>query len=100
MDQLASAIIELERQIPKEINWALQVDGHTDIRPIASPTFPSNWDLSTARAISVVRYLISRGVDPTRLVAAGYGEFRPLTTGTDEASLQQNRRIELKLTNR
>jgi chemotaxis protein MotB len=100
MDQLASAIIELERQIPKEINWALQVDGHTDIRPINSPTFPSNWELSTARAISVVRYLISRGVDPTRLVAAGYGQFRPLTTGTDEASLQQNRRIELKLTNR
>jgi chemotaxis protein MotB len=96
MDQLATAIIELERQIPKEINWALQVDGHTDIRPIASPRFPSNWDLSTARAISVVRYLVSRGVDPTRLVAAGYGEFRPLTPGTDEASL----RIELKLTNR
>ncbi len=100
MDQIASAIRELQGEIPKEINWALQVDGHTDIRPIASPTFPSNWELSTARAISVVRYLISRGVDPTRLVAAGYGEFRPLTTGTDEASLQQNRRIELKLTNR
>jgi chemotaxis protein MotB len=100
MDQLASAIIELERQIPKEINWALQVDGHTDIRPIASSTFPSNWELSTSRAISVVRYLVSRGVDPTRLVAAGYGEFRPLNRGTDEASLQQNRRIELKLTNR
>jgi chemotaxis protein MotB len=100
MDQLASAIIELERQIPKEINWALQVDGHTDIRPIASPQFPSNWELSTARAISVVRYLVSRGVSPQRLVAAGYGEFRPLATGIDEASLQQNRRIELKLTNR
>jgi chemotaxis protein MotB len=100
MDQIATAIIALEREIPKEINWALQVDGHTDIRPIASAQFPSNWDLSTARAISVVRYLISRGVDPTRLVAAGYGEFRPLTKGTDEASLQQNRRIELKLTNR
>jgi chemotaxis protein MotB len=100
MDQIASAILELEREIPKEINWALQVDGHTDIRPINSPTFPSNWELSTARAISVVRYLVSRGVDPTRLVAAGYGQFRPLTTGTDEASLQQNRRIELKLTNR
>jgi chemotaxis protein MotB len=100
MDQIAGAIVELEREIPKEINWALQVDGHTDIRPIASPQFPSNWELSTARAISVVRYLISRGVDPARLVAAGYGQFRPLTTGTDEASLQQNRRIELKLTNR
>jgi chemotaxis protein MotB len=100
MDQLASAIIELQNEIPKEIDWALQVNGHTDIRPIASPQFPSNWELSTARAISVVRYLISRGVSPTRLVAAGYGEFQPLNTGKDEASLQQNRRIELKLTNR
>jgi len=100
MDQLAAAIIELEREIPKEIDWALQVDGHTDIRPINSPTFPSNWELSTARAISVVRYLISRGVSPQRLVAAGHGEFQPMEQGTDEASLQRNRRIELKLTNR
>lgn len=100
MDQLASAIIELEKEIPKEIDWALQVDGHTDIRPINSPTFPSNWELSTARAISVVRYLASRGVPPERLVAAGFGEFRPLEGGTDELSLQRNRRIELKLTNR
>lgn len=100
MDQLAAAIVELERQIPKEIDWALQVNGHTDIRPIASPTFPSNWELSTARAIAVVRYLIKRGVSPQRLVAAGYGEFQPLEKGIDEASLQRNRRIELKLTNR
>jgi chemotaxis protein MotB len=100
MDQLAAAIIELEREIPKEIDWALQVDGHTDVRPINSPTFPSNWELSTARAISVVRYLISRGVSPQRLVAAGHGEFQPIEAGTDEPSLQRNRRIELKLTNR
>ena len=100
MDQLAAAIVELERQIPKEIDWALQVNGHTDIRPIASPQFPSNWELSTARAIAVVRYLIKRGVPPQRLVAAGYGEFQPLERGIDEASLQRNRRIELKLTNR
>ena len=100
MDQLAAAIVELEKQIPKEIDWALQVDGHTDIRPISSPQFPSNWELSTARAISVVRYLISRGVSAQRLVAAGYGEFRPIEPGKDEASLQRNRRIELKLTNR
>jgi chemotaxis protein MotB len=100
MDQLAAAIVELERQIPKEIDWALQVNGHTDIRPIASPQFPSNWELSTARAIAVVRYLIKRGVSPQRLVAAGYGEFQPLEKGVDEASLQRNRRIELKLTNR
>ncbi len=100
MDQLAAAIVELARQIPPEIDWALQVNGHTDIRPIASPTFPSNWELSTARAIAVVRYLIRRGVPPQRLVAAGYGEFQPLELGKDEASLQRNRRIELKLTNR
>jgi chemotaxis protein MotB len=100
MDQLAAAIVELGRQIPPEIDWALQVNGHTDIRPIASPTFPSNWELSTARAIAVVRYLIKRGVPPQRLVAAGYGEFQPLELGKDEASLQRNRRIELKLTNR
>lgn len=100
MDQLASAIVELERQIPKEINWALQVDGHTDVQPINNPTFPSNWELSTARAISVVRYLISRGVPAKRLVAAGYGEFAPLDPGVGPDSLRKNRRIELKLTNR
>jgi chemotaxis protein MotB len=100
LDQLATAIVELERAIPKEIDWALQVDGHTDNRPINSFQFPSNWELSTARAISVVRYLISRGVSPNRLVAAGYGEFQPLEPGTSEEVLRRNRRIELKLTNR
>jgi chemotaxis protein MotB len=100
IDQLATAIIELERSIPKEIDWALQVDGHTDIRPISSFQFPSNWELSTARAISVVRYLTSRGVPAKRLVAAGYGEFQPLEEGTTEDVLRRNRRIELKLTNR
>jgi chemotaxis protein MotB len=100
IDQLASAIVELERQIPKEIGWALQVDGHTDARPIASSAFPSNWELSSARAISVVKYLISRGVPPNRLVAAGYGEFAPLEDGASDEVLRRNRRIELKLTNR
>lgn len=100
MDQLASAIIELENQIPSEIQWALQVDGHTDIQPINTPQFPSNWELSTARAMSVVKYLISRGVPPNRLVAAGYGEFAPLERGNDIETLRKNRRIELKLTNR
>lgn len=100
IDQLASAIVELERQIPKEISWALQVDGHTDVRPIASRDFPSNWELSSARAISVVKYLISRGVPPNRLVAAGYGEFAPLEDGSSDEVLRRNRRIELKLTNR
>jgi chemotaxis protein MotB len=100
MDRLAQAIVELSQTIPPEIDWALQVDGHTDIRPINSPQFPSNWELSTARAASVVKYLISRGVPAKRLVAAGYGEFAPIASGTDDASLRQNRRIELKLTNR
>jgi len=100
MDQLAAAIADLERQIPKEIDWALQVDGHTDARPINSPAFPSNWELSTARASSVVKYMISKGVPAKRLVAAGYGEFQPIESGADELSLQKNRRIELKLTNR
>jgi chemotaxis protein MotB len=100
IDQLADAIIELERSIPPEIDWALQVDGHTDARPISSAQFPSNWELSTSRAISVVRYLVQRGVPPKRLVAAGYGEFQPLELGTSDEILRRNRRIELKLTNR
>ena len=100
MDQLAQAIVELERSIPKEVDWSLQVDGHTDTRPIASRDFPSNWELSTARAISVVRYLATRGVPSNRLVAAGYGEFQPLEHGASEEVFRRNRRIELKLTNR
>ncbi len=100
IDQLAAAIVELEKQIPPEIDWALQVDGHTDSKRIANPQFPSNWELSSARATSVVKYLISRGVSPKRLVAAGYGEFQPLEEGNSEDVLRRNRRIELKLTNR
>ncbi|MEZ5856342.1 MAG: peptidoglycan -binding protein [Hyphomicrobiaceae bacterium] len=100
MDQLAQAIVEIERQIPKEVNWVLQVDGHTDVRPIQSREFPSNWELSAARAISVVKYLISRGVPARRLVAAGYGEFAPLEPGDSPEILTRNRRIELKLTSK
>ena len=100
IDQLAAAIVELERTIPPEIDWALQVDGHTDSKAIATAQFPSNWELSSARATSVVKYLISRGVSAKRLVAAGYGEFQPLEEGTSDEVLRRNRRIELKLTNR
>jgi len=100
LEPLASAIVELENTIPKEIDWAMQVDGHTDNRPIASAQFPSNWELSTARATSVVKHLISRGVSPKRLVAAGYGEFQPIDDGQSEDARRRNRRIELKLTNR
>lgn len=100
LDPIADAIADLGKQIPKEIDWAVQIDGHTDIRPIASAQFPSNWELSTARASSVVKHMIARGVPAERLVAAGYGEYQPIEQGTDDASLQKNRRIELKLTNR
>jgi chemotaxis protein MotB len=100
IDQLAQAIRGLEGTIPAEINWSLQVDGHTDVRPIASREFPSNWELSTARAVQVVRYLIARGIPAKRLVAAGYGEFQPLEPGETDELLRRNRRIELKLTNR
>ena len=100
MDKLASAIIDLEREIPPEIPWLMRVDGHTDKRPITSPQFKSNWDLSASRAISVVQYLVSKGVDPTRLLAAGFGEFQPLDTADNEDAYRRNRRIELKLTER
>ena len=100
LDKLASALVELEKQIPTEITWVLRIDGHTDVRPISSPQFPSNWELSSARAISVVQYLISRGISPQRLVAAGFGEFQPLDAGTSEDAYRRNRRIELKLTER
>ncbi len=100
LDKLAAALVELDRQIPKDIAWVLRVDGHTDVRPIASAQFPSNWELSSARAISVVQYLMSRGISPQRLVAAGFGEFQPLDTATTDDAYRRNRRIELKLTER
>jgi chemotaxis protein MotB len=100
LDKLATALTDLSKQIPDEIPWVLRVDGHTDVRPISSPQFKSNWELSAARAIAVVQYLISRGVPPQRLVAAGFGEFQPLDTAATEDAYRRNRRIELKLTER
>ena len=100
LDKLAVALLELDKKIPPEIAWVLRVDGHTDVRPIASFQFPSNWALSAARAISVVQYLVTKGVSPQRLVAAGFGEFQPLDTAVTEEAYRRNRRIELKLTER
>jgi chemotaxis protein MotB len=100
LDGLAAALLDLEKKIPGEIAWVLRVDGHTDVRPIFSVQFRSNWDLSAARAISVVQYLISKGVPPQRLVAAGFGEFQPIDTERTEEAFSRNRRIELKLTER
>jgi len=100
LDKLGGALLDLEKQIPSEIAWVLRVDGHTDVRPISSLQFPSNWSLSAARAISVVQYLIGKGVSPQHLVAAGFGEFQPLDTGQSDEAYRRNRRIELKLTER
>jgi len=98
LDKIATALLELNRQIPQDIGWVLRVDGHTDVRPIAGGR--TNWDLSAARAIAVVQYLIGRGMPPQRLVAAGFGEFQPIDPGTTEDAYSRNRRIELKLTER
>ena len=101
MKKLADAIIELEREIPPEINWVLRVDGHTDNRPLSgSGRYRDNWELSSARATSVVKFLIENGVPANRLVAAGFGEHQPLDTADTEEARTKNRRIELKLTER
>jgi chemotaxis protein MotB len=100
LDVLAAAIIDLEREIPPDIPWILRVDGHTDVKAITGGQFKSNWELSAARAISVVQYLIGKGIEPTKLAAAGFGEFQPIDPGTDDEALARNRRIELKLTER
>jgi chemotaxis protein MotB len=98
LDKVAGAIVELESQIPPDIAWVLRVDGHTDVRPISGGQFKSNWDLSAARAIAVVQYLIDKGVKPDRLVAAAFGQYDPIDTGTTEDAYRRNRRIEFKLT--
>ncbi|MBE0581410.1 peptidoglycan -binding protein [Devosia sp.] len=98
LDALADAILQLETEIPPDINWVLRIDGHTDIRPISNERFPSNWELSAARAISVAQYLVTKGVSPNRLVAAGFGEFTPLDPAENEDAYRRNRRIEFKLT--
>jgi chemotaxis protein MotB len=100
MLKLADALRQLEREIPTDIAWVLRVDGHTDIDPIQSALFKSNWELSSGRAIAVVNFLIANGVSPQHLVAAGFGEFQPIDPGSTEEAKSRNRRIELKLTER
>jgi chemotaxis protein MotB len=95
-----TALKELSAKIPPDINWILRVDGHTDRRPISNSQFPSNWELSTARAISVVRFAIEEGVPAARLAAAGFADKQPLDPRNAEDSYRRNRRIELKLTER
>ena len=96
----ADTLKEIAARIPSDIDWVLQVNGHTDKIPIRTAQFPSNWELSTARAISVVKFLESRGIDPNRMSAAGFAQYQPLDTGNSDEALRRNRRIEMKFTNR
>jgi chemotaxis protein MotB len=97
--RVAQLLSRLGQRIPSEIPWVIQISGHTDNVPINSKRFPSNWELSSARAINVVKYLIRKGgISPDHLVAAGYGQFHPLVSNKTEQLRRQNRRIELKIT--
>lgn len=100
LTRVAAALRELSAKIPPDIDWVLRVDGHTDRVPIATARFPSNWELSAARAISVVRHLMAQGLPANRLAAAGFGENQPLDDRNDAVARMRNRRIELKLTER
>jgi chemotaxis protein MotB len=101
LDKVASAMRDIITNIPPDIPWVLRVDGHTDKRPLSGTgKFATNWDLSAARAIAVVRYLQSQGLPPEHLLAAGFGEYQPLDLGDTEDAFKRNRRIELKLTDR
>ena len=100
LGQLAVALNQIAAEIPEDIDWILLVEGHTDDIPVRAGRFADNWDLSTERALSVVRFLAESGLPANRLAAAGYGEFQPLDdAGSDEAR-RRNRRIEMKLTQR
>jgi len=100
LDKLARTLLDIAQQIPGDIPWILRVDGHTDVRPINTPEFPSNWELSTARALSVVRYLVAQGVPSNRLAATGFGPYQPIAQGSGPDVWAKNRRIEFKLTER
>ena len=100
LGQLARTLLDISNDIPPELNWILRIDGHTDTVPIAISAFRSNWELSSARAISVVKYLVTQGVPAERLAAAGFGEYQPIEPGNSAAARSRNRRIELKLDQR
>lgn len=100
LQKIAKSLLEISKIIPKEIDWVLRIDGHTDSRPISNELFSSNWHLSSARAIKIVNFLINSGLPPKRLVAAGFGEYSPLINQNTNEAFRKNRRIEIKLTNR
>ena len=98
--RLAGTLADISRRIPDDLDWVLRVDGHADRTPIETPRFPSNWELSTARAVAVVKQLTAHGLPAERLAAAGFGEFHPIDHGITEGAYRRNRRIEFKLTQR
>ncbi|MEX0732422.1 MAG: peptidoglycan -binding protein [Aquisalimonadaceae bacterium] len=100
LNEVAGALLEISERIPTDLPWVLQVEGHTDRRAISTEEFPSNWQLSSARAQSIVDYLISQGVPPNRLSATGFAEFHPVDDSNTEQALRRNRRIEMRLTSR
>jgi chemotaxis protein MotB len=100
MTTLAITIKQIAAEIPGEVSWVLRVDGHTDRTPVRGGVFASNWELSAARAINVVKFLIAAGVPAERLAATAFGEFQPLTSGDSPDTLARDRRIELRLTDR
>lgn len=100
LSQLVSTLQELSGEIPRNIDWVLRIDGHTDRAPIRTDRFPSNWELSTARAVAIVKYLEAQGIPPDRLAANGFGEYQPVDARQTPEAFAKNRRIELQLTNR
>lgn len=100
LESLATTVREVSAEIPSSIDWVMRIDGHTDKRPIHTDRFPSNWELSTARAVAIVKYLVVQGIPAHRLSANGFGQFQPIDSANTEAAYAQNRRIELQLTNR
>ena len=100
LSEIGLTLKETTNDIPSDIDWIIMVEGHTDKKPIQTIRYPSNWELSSARANTVLKLLLDLGFPPNRLASAGYGEFFPISDGETESDLQQNRRIELKLTSR
>ena len=99
MINLASTLVEIEKSLPTDIDWILQIEGHTDNLPVKEgQTYKDNWELSTKRALSVLRFLIKQGINPNRLSASGYGSFQPIDINNNANARKKNRRIEMTIT--
>ena len=99
MKKLATTLMEIEKSLPNDIDWILQIEGHTDSLPVKKgQTYADNWELSTKRALSVLRFLIKEGINPKKLSASGFGSYQPIDTKNTEEARMKNRRIEMKIT--